>query len=466
MHCELQKIACELGIREIKYTGEVSSYPKDDSSYAITRDPSKCILCRRCETMCSKVQTVNMLSAINRGFKTIISSPFNLPIAETNCTFCGQCVSICPTGALTEVDYTSKVWDAINSDDKIVIAQIAPAVRATIGEEFGFEAGTIVTGKLVSALRILGFDKVFDTNFAADLTIVEEATEFMHRLQNNGRLPMLTSCCPGWINFFEHDFNDLMDVPSTCKSPQQMFGTMAKTYFAEKMNINPENIVVVSIMPCLAKKYEAARPEMQTNGIKDVDIVLTTRELAKMIKESGIDFASLKDENFDSPFGESTGAGTIFGASGGVMEAVLRTVYEWITKKSIPDLEFNAVRGIHGIKESSIKINDMDINIAIANGLGNARKLLEMIRNNEANYHIIEIMACPGGCIGGGGQPYIQGNTEILKKRAEALYRDDATKSIRKSHDNPYVLKLYEEFLGEPYSKKSHNFLHTYYTKK
>ncbi|PRR69366.1 NADP-reducing hydrogenase subunit HndC [Clostridium thermopalmarium DSM 5974] len=419
MHCELQKIACELGIREIKYTGEVSSYPKDDSSYAITRDPSKCILCRRCETMCSKVQTVNMLSAINRGFKTIISSPFNLPIAETNCIFCGQCVSICPTGALTEVDYTSKVWDAINSDDKIVIAQIAPAVRATIGEEFGFEAGTIVTGKLVSALRILGFDKVFDTNFAADLTIVEEATEFMHRLQNNGRLPMLTSCCPGWINFFEHDFNDLMDVPSTCKSPQQMFGTMAKTYFAEKMNINPENIVVVSIMPCLAKKYEAARPEMQTNGIKDVDIVLTTRELAKMIKESGIDFASLKDENFDSPFGEST-----------------------------------------------IKINDMDINIAIANGLGNARKLLEMIRNNEANYHIIEIMACPGGCIGGGGQPYIQGNTEILKKRAEALYRDDATKSIRKSHDNPYVLKLYEEFLGEPYSKKSHNFLHTYYTKK
>ncbi|QGU94918.1 2Fe-2S iron-sulfur cluster binding domain-containing protein [Clostridium bovifaecis] len=466
MHCELQKIASELGIREIKYTGEMSSYPKDDSSCAIIRDPDKCILCRRCETICNKVQTVEVLSAVNRGFKTNIGTAFNLPMTETKCTFCGQCVSICPTGALTEVNYTSKVWNSINNDKKIVIAQIAPAVRATIGEEFGLEPGTIATGKLIAALRALGFDKVFDTNFAADLTIVEEATEFMHRLENNGRLPMLTSCCPGWINFFEHDFNELIDIPSSCKSPQQMFGAIAKTYFAAKMNLNPEDIVVVSIMPCLAKKYEAARPEMQTSGVKDVDIVISTRELAKMIKEAGINFTSLKDEDFDSPLGESTGAGTIFGASGGVMEAALRTVYEWMTKESIPDLEFKSVRGIDGIKEASVKINDINVNVAIANGLGNARKLLNMIRNNTANYHIIEIMACPGGCIGGGGQPYIQGHTDILKKRAEALYKEDKDKAIRKSHDNPYVLKLYQEFLGEPYGKKAHRLLHTHYTKK
>ncbi|MCY6353755.1 NADH-dependent [FeFe] hydrogenase, group A6 [Clostridium sp. ZS2-4] len=464
--CELQKLAADLGIHEIKYQGEKTTFPKDNSSHSIIRDMDKCILCRRCETVCSEIQTVGVLSAMNRGFNTIVSPAFNLPMSETKCTFCGQCVAVCPTGALTEVNYVSQVWDAINNEDKVVIVQTAPAIRAALGEEFGLEPGTPVTGKMVSALRALGFDKVFDTDFAADLTIMEEASEFLHRVNHGGRLPMLTSCCPGWIKFIEHDFSDLLDIPSTCKSPQQMFGAIAKTYFAAKMNIDPENIVVVSVMPCLAKKYEAARPEMNTNGIQDVDIVISTRELAKMIKEAGIHFISLKDEYFDSPLGESTGAGVIFGASGGVMEAALRTAYEWITKESIPNLEFKAVRGLEGIKESTIKIKDMDVKVAIANGLGNARKLLKAIQSGESNYHMIEIMACPGGCIGGGGQPYSQANSEVLEKRIEALYKEDKNKALRKSHDNPYIDKLYKEFLGEPYGEKAHKLLHTHYTKR
>lgn len=465
-NCELQKLAADLGIREIKYQGEKTHYKKDNSSYSIIRDFDKCILCRRCETVCNEIQTVGVLSAMNRGFNTIIGPAFDLPMSETKCTFCGQCVAVCPTGALTEVNYVSKVWDAINDKNKIVIVQTAPAIRAALGEEFSFEPGTPVTGKMVSALYDLGFDKVFDTDFAADLTIMEEASEFLYRLKNNGKLPMLTSCCPGWINFIEHDFSDLLDIPSTCKSPQQMFGTIAKTYFAAKMHIDPENIVVVSVMPCLAKKYEAARPEMNTNGIRDLDIVISTRELAKMIKEAGIDFPSLKERSFDSPLGESTGAGVIFGTSGGVMEAALRTAYEWITEKSIPNLEFKSVRGLDGIKESSVKINDMEIKVAIANGLGNARKLLDAIRSCKAQYHMIEIMACPGGCIGGGGQPFIHGNTSILEKRMEALYMEDKNKPLRKSHDNPYINTLYKEFLGKPYSKKAHALLHTHYVKR
>ncbi|MCY6369596.1 NADH-dependent [FeFe] hydrogenase, group A6 [Clostridium ganghwense] len=464
--CELQKLAADLGIREIKYQGEKTTFPKDNSSHSIIRDMDKCILCRRCETVCSEIQTVGVLSAMNRGFNTTVSPAFDLPMSETKCTFCGQCVAVCPTGALTEVNYVSQVWDAINDEDKVVIVQTAPAIRAALGEEFGLEPGTPVTGKMVSALRALGFDKVFDTDFAADLTIMEEASEFLHRLNHGGRLPMLTSCCPGWIKFIEHDFSDLLDIPSTCKSPQQMFGAIAKTYFAAKMNIDPENIVVVSVMPCLAKKYEAARPEMNTNGIQDVDIVISTRELAKMIKEAGIHFLSLKDEDFDSPLGESTGAGVIFGASGGVMEAALRTAYEWITKESIHNLEFKDVRGLEGIKESTIKIKDMDVKVAIANGLGNARKLLKAIQSGESNYHMIEIMACPGGCIGGGGQPYSQANSEVLEKRIEALYKEDKNKALRKSHDNPYINKLYKEFLGEPYGEKAHNLLHTHYIKR
>ena len=371
--CELQKLAADMSIREIKFRGEMSTYPKDTSSYSIVRDLDKCILCRRCETVCSEVQTVSVLSAVNRGFDTVISPAFGLPMTETNCTFCGQCVSVCPTGALTEVNNTSKVWDALNNKDKVVIVQTAPAVRSALGEAFGMEVGKAVTGKMVAALRSLGFDKVFDTDFAADLTIMEEASELMHRITHGGRLPMLTSCCPGWINFFEHEFSDLLDIPSSCKSPQQMFGAIAKTYFAEKMNIDPKNIVVVSVMPCLAKKYEAARPEMNN----DVDIVITTRELAKMIKEAGIHFTSLKDEEFDSVLGESTGAGVIFGVTGGVMEAALRTAYEWITGEELDNVDFEVVRGLDGIKEATIKIKDMEVKAAIASGLGNARKLLK-----------------------------------------------------------------------------------------
>jgi NADH-quinone oxidoreductase subunit G len=459
-NCELQTLAADMGIREIKYKGEMSTYPKDTSSASIERNLDKCILCRRCETVCSEIQTVSVLSAVNRGFETVISPAFGMPMVDTNCTFCGQCVSVCPTGALTEVNNTSKVWDALNDKDKFVVVQTAPAVRSALGEEFGMEVGKAVTGKMVASLRSLGFDKVFDTDFAADLTIMEEATELMGRIQNGGRLPMLTSCCPGWINFFEHEFTDLLDVPSSCKSPQQMFGAIAKSYYAEKMNIDPKNLVVVSVMPCLAKKYEAAREEMNN----DVDVVISTRELAKMIKEAGIDFNSLDNEEFDSILGESTGAGVIFGVTGGVMEAALRTAYEWITGEKLDDVEFTVIRGLDGIREATIKIKDMEVKAAIASGLGNARTLLNKIRNGEANYQIIEIMACPGGCIDGGGQPYIHGNYDILSKRANALYEEDRNKPLRKSHENPAIIKLYEEFLGKPNSEKAHKLLHTHYT--
>ena len=460
-YCELQQLAADMAIREMKYEGEMSTFPIDRSSHSIVRDLNKCILCRRCETVCNKVQTVSVLSAIDRGFETVVSPAFGDNMLDTNCTFCGQCVSVCPTGALTTVINTSKVWDALNNRKKYVIVQTAPAVRAALGEAFGIEAGNAVTGKMVAALKALGFDKVFDTNFAADLTIMEEAAELMDRIKNGGRLPMLTSCCPGWINFFEHEFSDLWDIPSSCKSPQQMFGAVAKSYYAEKMHIKPEDIIVVSVMPCIAKKYEAARPEMGN----DVDIVITTRELAKMIKEAGISFNDLKDEEFDSILGESTGAAVIFGVTGGVMEAALRTAYEWITEESLDDVDFKVVRGLHGIKEATIKIKDKEIKAAIASGLGNARKLLNKIRNGEANYEIIEIMACPGGCIDGGGQPLIQGNYEILNKRMDAIYEEDRNKPIRKSHENPAIKKIYEEFLGEPNSPLAHKLLHTKYRK-
>jgi NADH-quinone oxidoreductase subunit G len=465
-HCELQTLAAELDIREIKYQGKMSQYPVDNSSYSIIRNLDKCILCRRCETMCNEVQTCNVLSGINRGFITNVAPAFNAPIAETNCTFCGQCVSVCPTAALTEVNYTSDVWDAINSEDKIVVVQTAPAIRAALGEEFDLEAGTLVTGKMVSALRQLGFDYVFDTDFAADLTIMEEASEFVHRLQEGGTLPILTSCCPAWINMLEHDYPEMLDIPSTCKSPHQMMGIMIKTYFAEKMKIDPEKIVVVSIMPCLAKKYEAAREELKHDNLRDVDIVISTRELAKMIKEAGIDFNSLEDDNFDNPLGESSGAGVIFGTSGGVLEAAVRTAYEWITGEIGPELEFHDIRGLEGSKTATLKIKDMDVNVAVTNGLGNARKLLESIKSGESNYHIIEIMACPGGCIGGGGQPYIYGDISILQKKSEAIYKEDKDKVIKKSHENPSIIKIYDEYLGEPYGEKAHHLLHTHYVNR
>lgn len=464
--CELQKLAADLGVREIPYKGEMSTYEIDDSSYSIVRNLDKCILCRRCETMCNKVQTVNVLSGIERGFQTVVAPAFNLPMTDTACTFCGQCVAVCPTAALTEVNNVPKVWRALKNKDKYVIVQTAPAVRVALGEEFGLEPGTVVTGKMAAALRSLGFDKVFDTDFAADLTIMEEASEFVHRLQHGGKLPILTSCCPGWVKFFEHQFPDLLDIPSTCKSPHEMFGAVAKTYLAQKLGVDPKNIVVVSVMPCLAKKYEAARPELSESGNQDVDIVITTRELAKMLREAGIDFNSLEDSDFDNPLGESTGASVIFGATGGVLEAALRTAYEWLTEETLENVEFHALRGMDGVKEATVKINDMDVNVAVAHGLGNARKILEAIKAGKANYHAIEIMACPGGCIGGGGQPYIHGDVEILKKRAMGIYNEDRGKTKRKSHENEAVLKLYEEFLGEPYGEKAHELLHTHYIKR
>ncbi|QXE20692.1 NADH-dependent [FeFe] hydrogenase, group A6 [Clostridium sp. 001] len=464
--CQLQLIAAELGIRKIRYKGAMSNYKKDSSSGAIYRNLDKCIMCRRCETMCNEVQTCQVYSAVDRGFETVVSPAFGRPMVDTQCTFCGQCVSVCPTAALTQVSNVAKVWEVLTDPDKYVVVQTAPAIRVTLGEKFGMEPGTIVTGKMVCALRRLGFDKVCDTDFAADVTILEEAHEFIDRLQNGGRLPILTSCCPSWVKFIEHQFPDLLDVPSTCKSPHIMFGTLAKTYMAEKLNIDPSKIVVVSIMPCIAKKYEVSRKELQYEGHKNVDLVVTTRELTDMIMEAGIDFNKLPDEDFDKPFGESTGASVIFGTTGGVIEAALRTAYEWITGETLKEVEFHGVRGLDGLKEASINIGGKEINIGVAHGLGNARKLLEEIESGESKYHAIEIMACPGGCIDGGGQPYHFGNMDIVKKRMEALYTEDRNKPLRKSHENPEVQALYKEFIGDVGGKKAHDLLHTHYIKR
>lgn len=465
-NCELQKLAADLGIRVIKFEGEMSDYAKDKTSLSLVRNPEKCVLCRRCETMCNEVQTVGVYSAIDRGFDTVIGTAFNLPMNETACTFCGQCVSVCPTAALTEVDNTRKVLEILQTPGKIVIAQTAPAIRVALGEAFGMKPGNRVTGKMVSALRKLGFDMVMDTDFAADVTIVEEASELIHRIQHNGRLPILTSCCPAWVKFIEHQFPDLLDIPSTCKSPHEMFGALAKTYLAKKLNLNPDDIVVISIMPCLAKKFEAARPELAEDELQNVDYVISTRELARMIKQAGIDFTALPDEDFDDPMGESTGASVIFGATGGVIEAAMRTAYEWLTKSTLEEISFEQLRGFKGVREASVMINGDEIKIAIAHGLGNARKLLESVQSGESFYHAIEIMACPGGCVGGGGQPYHFGNAEILKKRTAAIFEEDESKTFRLSHENPSVIKLYEEFLGEPYGEKAHELLHTNFTKR
>jgi len=469
--CELQHLATQLGIREIPYKGEQSTYRKDTSP-SIIRDIDKCILCRRCEMMCNQVQTVGALSAINRGFMSVVAPAFEMNLEDSPCTYCGQCVSVCPTGALTEVDHTNEIIRALSDPSKTVIVQTAPAVRAALGEEFGMEAGTLVTGKLVAALRRLGFDYVFDTDFGADLTIMEEGTEFLNRIKGymagdtSVRLPILTSCCPGWVNFFEHNFPDLLDVPSTAKSPQQMFGAIAKTYFADKIGVNRNDLVVVSIMPCLAKKYECQRNEFKVNGNPDVDYSISTRELAAFIKLANIDFMDLPDEDFDDPLGESSGAGVIFGNTGGVIEAACRTAYELYTGKKLEKIEFEQLRGLEGIRSATIDFDGLPLNIGIANGLGNARKLLDEVRAGTSNYHAIEIMACPGGCIGGGGQPYHHGYSEILRQRAAAIYTEDERKTIRKSHENPSIIRLYSEFLGEPGSKKAHSLLHTHYFPK
>ena len=467
-NCELQDMAHQMGIREIHYKGEQTHY-REDTSPAIIREMDKCIRCKRCETMCNHVQTVGVLSTINRGFEAVISPAFEMNLDHSVCTYCGQCVAVCPTGALTEVDETGAVIRALSDPSKTVIVQTAPAVRAALGEEFEMEAGTLVTGKMVSALRRLGFDYVFDTDFAADLTIMEEGTELLSRLgkylagDKEVKMPILTSCCPAWVKFFEHQFPELKDIPSTARSPQQMFGAIAKTYFADKIGVKREDLVVVSIMPCVAKKYESSRDEFAVNGNPDVDHALTTRELASLINLSNIDFMSLPEEDFDKPLGESTGAGVIFGTTGGVIEAAVRTAYEVQTGKTLPRLDFHELRGMEGLRKATIDFDGTPINIGIAHGLGNARQLLEEIKAGKSEFHAIEIMSCPGGCIGGGGQPYHHGDVEILKKRQKALYSEDKNKTLRKSHENPHIQKLYEEFLGAPMSEKAHNLLHTKY---
>ncbi|MCG8542327.1 MAG: [FeFe] hydrogenase, group A [Clostridia bacterium] len=466
LECELQALAKELGVREIKWEGERMDYPKDLSSDALVKDANKCIYCRRCETMCNEVQTCGILSGIGRGFDAFVGPAFNIPMVESSCTYCGQCVAVCPTAALTEVNHTDKVWEALNDPDKHVVVQTAPAIRVAIGELFGMEPGTIVTGQLVTALKSIGFDGVFDTDFGADVTIMEEAKELIYRMENNKTLPILTSCCPAWVKFIEHQFPELLKVPSTCKSPHIIFGTIAKTYYAEKKGLNPDNIVVVSIMPCIAKKAEAKRPELTKDEHNNVDIVVTTRELGQMIKEAGINFKNLPESEFDRPLGETTGASVIFGTTGGVIEAAIRTVYEWVTGEELKEVEFGQLRGIEGLREAKVKIGDKELTIGIASGLGNARVILEEIRENESKYDAIEIMACPGGCIGGGGQPYHHGNDEIVKKRQEAIYREDRRKTIRKSHENPEVLRMYKEYVGEPFGERAHELFHTHYEER
>ncbi|MFV0424318.1 MAG: NADH-dependent [FeFe] hydrogenase, group A6 [Bacilli bacterium] len=465
-NCDLQKMAYDLNVRNVRYKGKKSDYGIDASSPSIVKNLDKCVLCRRCESICREVQAVSVYSDINRGFETVIAPAFNKPLHETNCTFCGQCVSVCPTAALTEVNNVGKVWDVINDSDKIVVVQTAPAVRVAIAEEFGAEPGTITTGKMVAAQRRLGFDYVFDTNWGADLTIVEEANEVMQRLQGKGRLPILTSCCPAWVKFIEHQFPSLIDVPSSCKSPHEMFGAITKTYFAEKLGVNPKDLIVVSVMPCVAKKYEAARSELEADGNQDVDLVITSREFARMVKESGISYMDLPDEEFDNPLGESTGAAQIFGTTGGVLEAALRTVSSWLGDDSEKSLNFESVRGLDGIKEASIMAGDREVKVAAAHGLGNAKKLLKDIESGNNKYDVIEIMACPGGCIAGGGQPYHHGNREIIKKRMNSMYEIDNKKQVRRSHENEDIKRVYEEFLGEIGGEKAHKLLHTHYVKR
>jgi NADP-reducing hydrogenase subunit HndD len=468
--CELQDMANRLGIREIpgQDIAEMSTYRKDTSP-SIIRELDKCIMCRRCEMMCNEVQTVGALSAVNRGFMAVVAPAFEQNLEYSPCTYCGQCVAVCPTGALTEVDHTRDVLRAIVDPTKTVVVQTAPAVRAALGEEFGLKPGTLVTGKLVAALKELGFDYVFDTDFAADLTIMEEGTELLTRLgkflkgDKDANIPILTSCCPGWVNFFEHNFPDMKDVPSTAKSPQQMFGAIAKSYFADKIKVRRQDMVVVSIMPCLAKKYESQRPEFAVDGNPDVDFSISTRELAHFIRQANIDFNNLPDMDFDRPLGESTGAGVIFGNTGGVIEAAVRTAYELHTGKKLSRLDFNELRGMEGVRQATIDFDGFPLNIGIAHGLGNARKLLDEVRAGRSKFHAIEVMACPGGCIGGGGQPLHHGDSSILKARAAALYEEDKNKPIRVSHKNPYIIQLYEEFLGEPNSEKAHHLLHTHY---
>ncbi len=470
-NCELQQLAKELGVDdEGKYDGERTPSCIDDSAAHMIRDNSKCILCRRCVAVCEKVQGIGVIGANQRGFATFIGSPFEMGLGETSCVSCGQCIAVCPTGALQEKSQIDEVLAAIADPSKHVIVQTAPAVRAGLGEEFGYPIGTNVEGKMAAALRRIGFDKVFDTDFSADLTIMEEAHEFIDRFQNNGVLPMITSCSPGWIKYCEHYFPDMTENLSSCKSPQQMFGAIAKSYYAEKAGLKPEDIVSVSIMPCTAKKFEVQRPDQAANGVPDVDISLTTRELARMIKRVGLKFTELPDEGFDAPLGLGTGAAVIFGTTGGVMEAALRTAVETLTGEELESVDFTDVRGMEGIKEATYHVAGMDVKVAVASGLGNARTLLNKVKAGEADYQFIEIMGCPGGCINGGGQPqqpgYVRNTVDIRALRAKVLYDSDKDNPIRKSHENPAIKELYETYLGKPGSSKAHHLLHTSYVKR
>ena len=471
-NCELQKLSLELGVESgDEFEGLRNEYQVDDLSPSIVRDNNKCILCRRCVSACYKTQAVGVIGPVKRGFNTTIASPWDLPLNSMACIACGQCIAACPVGALHEKEEAPLVWDLLADPSKHVVVQTAPAVRAALGEEFGLPMGTNVVGKLAAALRRLGFDRVFDTDFGADLTIMEESNELIERIKGGGVLPMITSCSPGWVNYCETYFPDFIPNLSSCKSPHEMTGAMIKSYYAQKKGLKPEDIAVVSVMPCTAKKFEADREELAAvNGLPDVDAVVTTRELARMIKQAGIDFLKLPDESFDELLGESTGAATIFGATGGVMEAALRTAYETITGQTLDKLDFEAVRGVQGVKEATVHIGDLDLHVAVAHGTANAKQLLEDVRRGEKEYHFIEVMGCPGGCVTGGGQPIVTAwdrlGVDPRVERAKALYMADKQTALRKSHDNPEVRRAYDDFLGEVGGHKAHELLHTHYTAK